>query len=136
MKPAQRNMSAKAKAVRAKHKAKVHASPEWAAKKAKVKATHAAKVKAAQAGVKKAESSRAAQAGVKKATGGSGYSAPTKAPKGFTTTPPSIGRTSPGAGAANRARQGAITGAAKRGGGFSSKGVSYKKPSKAKRLKV
>tara|TARA_R110000824_G_scaffold360804_1_gene548577 strand:+ start:197 stop:547 length:351 start_codon:yes stop_codon:yes gene_type:complete len=116
-------MSAKAKAVRAKHKAKVHASPEWAAKKAKVKATHAAKVKAAQAGVKKA-------------TGGSGYSAPTKAPKGFTTTPPSIGRTSPGAGAANRARQGAITGAAKRGGGFSSKGVSYKKPSKAKRLKV
>jgi hypothetical protein len=132
-------MSAKAKAVRAKHKAKVHASPEWAAKKAKVKATHASKVKAAQAGVKKAERDRAAQAGVKKATGGSGYSGPTKAPKGFTPPPPSIGRTSSGAGAAgtaNRARQGAITGAAKRGGGFSSKGVSYKKPSKAKRLKV
>lgn len=128
-----RSMSRAAVSKRAAHKAKVHASPAWAEKKAKVKATHAAKVKAKSA--------------VKRPTGGS--SGPSQPPKGFTSPAPPIGRTSSGTGgpststgAANRARQGSVTGAAKRvggdriGAGVRSKGVAYKKPSKAKRLKV
>ena len=73
MKPAARNMSAKAKAVRAKHKAKVHASPEWAAKKAAVKAKHAALVKGARG------------------VGSGGPSQPVKKPSKGPTTPPKGG---------------------------------------------
>lgn len=121
---------------------------------AKAHGAGSAKHKAAIATTKKYNAQiKKAQGAVKRA-GGSGSSGPSKPPKGFTSpTPPPIGKTSPGTGgsptatgAANRARQGAVTGAVKRMGGdrigkgiskrASRLGVAYKKPSKAKRLKV
>jgi len=128
MKPAQRNMSAKAKAVRAKHKAKVHASPEWAKKKAAVKAKHAALVKGA------------------KGVGGEGSIGPVKKPSKGPTKPPKggLGRGGPSIGKPITPPSDGPPGGA--GGGMGgkslarakprpSKAVSYKKP-KVKKIKV
>ena len=132
-----RSMSRAAVAKRAAHKAKVHASPAWAAKKAKVKAAHAAKVKRAPTARNgkpppgqpdSVGSGAVASRPPKKGGGATGSRGPGSA----------IGRTGPGVagGAIGRTgpgKQGAIgrTGPS-RGTGAA---VKYKKP-RVKKIKV